>query len=174
MFKPMQTVQIGNWEFIREPGRLSYRLTAVGVLPGVLLMILLSLVFGIWSFQTFKTASGPLAYLGGSALAAVTLACCYGFLHHLRGRSHPYVLDRSTNSFSNGYRTLCALSDVKSVEVTRTEGVKGSNGPSYNSYYVNFVLKNGDTLSSYMMSTTQNMSEQLAHPLQQFLHDVQN
>jgi hypothetical protein len=165
----MGTTQIGKWEFTREPERLTYRLTTTGMLSGILLMALLGAFFLIWSYQTLRAASGPGSYLGGGVLALVTLACWYGLFHHVRSRSHPYVLDKGTDTFSNGYKTRCALSQVCRVEVVP---IRNHNNPT--SYHVDFVLKNGETTSSYLVCSAQGMAEQLARPLQQFLDEIQN
>lgn len=95
----MQTTHIGMWEFIHQPQRLTYRMTPIGLLPGTLMMSLLTLVFAIWCYQTWRAAADVGSYLGSLVLAAITLGCGYGLFHHLRSRFHPYVLDKRTDAF---------------------------------------------------------------------------
>jgi hypothetical protein len=166
----MKTTRIGSWEFIEEPHALRYRLTATGLIPGALIFAFLSLTCILWARKVYTESSGGWSYLWCAVAMVCFGICLYGLFHHLRSYRNPYLLDRRTNLFSNGYKRIGRVSDISRVVVTRVEGVSDPDSnvkrPHYN---VDFLLHNGEEQGTYITTSNRDLATQYARILRDFL-----
>jgi hypothetical protein len=165
----MRTTRIASWEFLEEPGRLRFGKTALGLVPGALLLGFLCLTCVLWGRKTYAEASGNADYFWCLVAALLFLACLYGLFHHLRSRSNPYTLDRRRDEFSNGYKQICRLSQIARVDVVYIEGVADSGGSGHSHYTVEFILDDGESHTCYVGSNCRGPCDQYAEIFRRFL-----
>jgi hypothetical protein len=166
----MKRTRLGAWEFYDDGSTLTYRLTATGLIPGILVVIFAGACFALMSLRLYQDATSFWSYLWSLLSLGMSIGSFVCLFHHARSRRFPYVLDKSAGVFRNGVRDLFSLHDLRSIEVIRRESIEvGSSLEEGSSVYydLNFVLHNGETYTTYLGSKNRDQ----AYECQQLIYD---
>ncbi|HEY0075244.1 MAG TPA: hypothetical protein VGB77_14185 [Abditibacteriaceae bacterium] len=169
----MKRTRLGAWEFYDDGSTLTYRLTATGLIPGILVTIFAGVCFALMSWRLYQDATSFWSYLWSLLALGASIGSFVCLFHHSRSRLFPYVLNKRAGVFSNSQRSLFALRELRNIEVVRVESSsmtadidEHSGTVSYN---VNFVLHDGEIHTTYIGTSNREQAYEFQSILCDFL-----
>jgi hypothetical protein len=168
----MKKTRLGAWEFYDDGSTLTYRLTATGLIPGIIVIIFAGVCFALMSLRLYQNATTFWSYLWSLLALGASIGSFVCLFHHARSRRFPYVLDKSAGVFRNGVRDLFSLHDLRSIEIKRSESIEvGSRlgEGSYVYYDLNFVLHDGEIHTTYLGSKNRDQADEYQQLIYDFL-----